>query len=369
MSRRSAAADRRPSPLVTRNGLLRAAALVAVMFVTPNVFNAHWIWNLLFFTVLYAAMSVAWNLIGGYAGYPSLGHAAFFGLGAYATAYLFNTTHVLHSGYEPFLMLPVIGVGIALIAVPIGIIAMRTRADIFAIVTITMLFVVQSLAYNVKFITGGAQGAGVAPAPFPLNQFELPFYFAACALLLLAMGISYAVSRTKMGLALNAIRGDEDKARGIGVQTLGVKLFAFAVSVALTAMAGGIWAYYVGFIYPQFAVDPLITIAIVLMTFLGGRGTLWGPVLGAAILMPSQQLLAFSIGGSRLYLIGYAAIFLAITRLLPRGIIPTVAHKLRVRRLAARPPGGAAGTVEGQPPVAGRESPASTQVSREGAPA
>jgi branched-chain amino acid transport system permease protein len=325
--------------------------LIAVLVAAPNVFNLHWVWNLLFFTVLYAAMSVAWNLIGGYAGYPSLGHAAFFGIGAYATALVFKSTTVLHSGYEPFLFLPVIGVGAALLALPIGAIAMRTRQDIFAIVTITLLFVVQTLAFNLQSLTGGAQGAGLSSPPFPVGQFELPFYFVACVLLVVAMLIAYGAEHSKLGLALSAIRADEDKARGIGVRTFGVKLLAFSVSVGITAVAGGVWAYYVGFIYPQFAVDPLITIAIVLMTFLGGRGTLWGPVLGAAILMPSQQLLAFFVGGNRLYLIGYAAIFLVIMLALPRGVIPTLASWRRRRRLTNRAANGLIPPTPGAPPA------------------
>ena len=333
----------RPSPLVTRAGLARGGGLVAVLVAAPLVLSANWLVNLLFFTVLYAAMSVAWNLIGGYAGYPSLGHAAFFGLGAYATADLFRSSHVLQSGYEPFLFLPVIGVAVGILALPIGAIAMRTRKDVFAIVTITLLFVVQTLAFNLKSVTGGAQGAALAVPPFAVETFNRPFYYAAAGLLLLAMLISYAASRSKVGLALSAIRGDEDKARGLGVPTLGVKLLAFAVSVGLMAMAGGIWAYYIGFVYPQFSVDPLITIAIVLMTFLGGRATLWGPVLGAAILMPAQQLLAYYIGGSRLYLVGYAAVFLVIMLLLPRGIVPTLAHWRRLSALRTGRAAAAAG--------------------------
>jgi branched-chain amino acid transport system permease protein len=348
----------RPSALVTRAGLVRAACLVAVLVAAPLVLSANWLVNLLFFTVLYAAMSVAWNLIGGYAGYPSLGHAAFFGIGAYATADLFRSDHILQTGYEPFLLLPVIGVAVGILALPIGAIAMRTRKDVFAIVTITLLFVVQTLAFNLKGVTGGAQGAGLAPPPFPVETFERPFYFAAAALLLVAMLISYGASRSKFGLALAAIRGDEDKARGIGVPTLGVKLVAFSVSVGLMAIAGGIWAYYIGFVYPQFAVDPLITIAIVLMTFLGGRATLWGPVLGAAILMPAQQLLAYYIGGSRLYLIGYAAIFLVIMLLLPRGIVSTLVHRRRMVTLAssradAPTDSNVSTAVDADPPAAG----------------
>ncbi len=324
------------SPLFTRAGLIRGAVFVAVLVAMPQVFPQHWIWNMMFFTVLYAAMSVSWNLIGGFAGYPSLGHAAFFGIGAYATASLFKSTHLLTNGWQPFFMLPLIGIGCAILAIPIGLIAMRTRADVFAIVTITLLFVAQTLGYNLKSLTGGAQGAGLSIAPFRLDIFEQPFYFAAATLLLLAMGIAYFVTKTKFGMALTSIRADEDKARGVGVRTTGVKVLAFAVSVGITGMAGGIWAYYLGFIYPQFAFDPLITIAIVLMTFLGGRATVWGPVLGAAILMPAQQLLAYYVGGSQIYLIAYAAIFLMIMLLLPRGILPTLLNKRRMTSMASR---------------------------------
>jgi branched-chain amino acid transport system permease protein len=141
------------------------------------------------------------------------------------------------------------------------------------------------------------------------------------------------VMRSKLGLSLAAVRADEDKARGIGVRVLGVKLLAFSVSVGITAMVGGVWAYYQGFIYPQFAVDPLVTIAIVLMTFLGGRATLWGPVLGAFLLETSQQTLAYSLGGSQFYLIAYAMVFLLVMLLMPQGIVPTINDRIRrIRR-------------------------------------
>jgi branched-chain amino acid transport system permease protein len=96
-------------------------------------------------------------------------------------------------------------------------------------------------------------------------------------------------------------------------------------------MVGGVWAYYEGFIYPQFAVDPLVTIAIVLMTFLGGRATLWGPVLGAFILELSQQYLAYQLGGTQFYLIAYAGVFLIVMLLLPRGIVPSLHDRIRRR--------------------------------------
>jgi len=148
------------------------------------------------------------------------------------------------------------------------------------------------------------------------------------------MLISWYIRGSKLGLALFAIRDDEDRARGLGVQTSFAKLTSFAVSAGLVAMAGGVWAYYLTFIYPQFAVDPLITIGMVLMVYLGGRGTLWGPVLGAFILVPAQKYLAYQLGASQLYLIGYASVFLVVMLLLPRGILPSLAdlaRRLRVR--------------------------------------
>jgi branched-chain amino acid transport system permease protein len=310
-----------------------ALALVffAVVGVLPEANLAHWVLNLLVFTLMYAVMSSAWNLVGGFAGYPSLGHAAFFGIGAYTVAIWFHH-HAIHSGYEPFYLLPLVGIIGAAVGIPIAVIAMRTRTDVFAIFTITLLFVAQTLAFNLVSFTGGSEGLSITPAPFPAATFERPFYDVLVILLAVAMLITYATMHSKVGLSLASIRADEDKARGIGVRVFGVKVLAFSVSVGITAMVGGVWAYYESFVYPQFAVDPLITVAIVLMTFLGGRATLWGPVLGAFILESAQQYLAYQLGGSQVYLIAYAAVFLVVMLLLPRGVIPTLQERLRRHR-------------------------------------
>ncbi|UQX88460.1 branched-chain amino acid ABC transporter permease [Jatrophihabitans telluris] len=313
---------------------VRGVAFFAILASLPSFNLAHWVLNIAVFTLMYAVMSSSWNLVGGFAGYPSLGHAAFFGIGAYSTALWFQH-HSITSGYEPFILLPLIGVVAALIGLPVAFIAMRTRSDVFAIVTITLLFVTQTLAFNLRSLTHGAQGLAIAVAPFSARTYERPFYYVLLILLAASMVISFATMRSKFGLALAAVRADEDKARGIGVRTFGVKVLSFSISVGLTAMVGGIWAYYEGFIYPQFAVDPLVTIAIVLMTFLGGRATLWGPVLGAFILETAQQTLAYSLGGSQFYLIAYAMVFLLVMLLLPRGIVPSIQDGLRRRRRRA----------------------------------
>lgn len=318
---------------ITRVGLIRAGVFFLILILVPVMGGPGWLLNTLIFTIMYAALSSSWNLLGGYAGYPSLGHVAFFGIGAYAIAIIFGDS--VYGGYAPFLVLPIIGIVVGLISVPIGWVSMRTRADVFAIVTITLLFITQTLAFNLKSVTGGAQGKSVAPAPFDVATYDWPFYYGMLALLAIAMAISLYFRRSKIGLSLATVRADEDKAHGVGVRVTAVKLIAFGVSAGLVAMVGGVWAYYVGFIYPQFAVDPLITIGMVLMAFLGGRGTLWGPVLGAFILVPAQEYFAQAFGASELYLLAYAAVFLVIMLFLPRGILPSISERLKKRRKTA----------------------------------
>lgn len=318
---------------ITRAGLIRAGVFFLILVIVPVIGGPGWLLNTLIFTIMYAALSSSWNLLGGYAGYPSLGHVAFFGIGAYATGILFSDS--VYGGYAPFFVLPLIGIAVGLLSVPIGWVSMRTRADVFAIVTITLLFIAQTLAFNLKSVTGGAQGKSVAPAPFDVGTYDWPFYYAMLILLAIAMAISLYFRRSKIGLSLATVRADEDKAHGVGVRVTAVKLIAFGVSAGLVAMVGGVWAYYVGFIYPQFAVDPLITIGMVLMAFLGGRGTLWGPVLGSFILVPAQEYFAQAFGASELYLIAYAAVFLVIMLFLPRGILPSISERLERRRRSA----------------------------------
>jgi branched-chain amino acid transport system permease protein len=335
-------------------GLVRGGGFFVLLLVAPLLGLEHWVLNMLIFTLMFATMASAWNLVGGFGGYPSLGHAAFFGIGAYTLGLIVKGDH-LSTGYEPFLWLPVVGLIGALIAWPIAAISMRTRADVFAIVTITLLFVVQTLAFNLRDLTGGAQGLALPIPPFPAATFERPYYFVLVLLLAVAMGLTWLVIRSKFGLSLVAVRADEDKARGIGVRVTGVKVLTFCVSVGIVTMVGGVWAYYESFIYPQFAVDPLITIAIVLMTFLGGRATLWGPVVGAFVLELGQQYLAYHLGASQFYLIAYALVFLVIMLVLPRGILPTIGDRLRRRRRAravAAADHAAGGTEAGDPSVA-----------------
>jgi branched-chain amino acid transport system permease protein len=330
---------------VTRAGLLRAAAFAAAGIAFPFVFHTAWLVNIGILTLMYAALASSWNLFSGFTGYITLGQVAFFGLGAYSLGITFE--HVgIGNGYNPFYALPIVGACVAFVSLPIAWIALRTRAMTFAIVTLTLLFIVQQLAFNLHSITHGSSGL-VLPSPttFGVDNYDRPFYFAMFGLVVVALLLSWSVLRSKLGLMLLAVREDEEKARGLGVRVTGAKLVAWWLHIWVTAMVGGVWAYYLTFIYPESSVDPLVMIGAVLMTFLGGRGTLWGPIVGALVLVPAQQYMLIHLGGSQLYLVGYAAVFMVVLLVLPRGIIPSIRDGLgrtRERQRTRRTVEGAA---------------------------
>jgi branched-chain amino acid transport system permease protein len=300
--------------------LLLAAALVAVALL-PLGLKSYGIYLATLWCV-YLMAAFGLNLVVGYAGQMSIGQAAFFGIGAYALAITFN--HVsIGGGYRPFYVLPLIGLAVGLASLPVAWVALRTRAMTFAIVTLMLLFIVQQLAFNLRSLTHGSQGVAV-PQPSFSSNFDRPYYFAMLGILALGMLVTWYVRGSKLGLQLLAIREDEEKARGLGVPVTTAKLIAWTLSVGLTAMIGAVWGYYLFFIYPESAVDPLVMIGAVLMTFLGGKGTLWGPMIGALVLVPAQQWALTDFGATRLYLIAYALVFVVILLALPRGIVPSL---------------------------------------------
>jgi len=301
----------------------RAVGVFGVLLLLPFVLPAAWVVDLGFFGLMYAALAVAWNLVGGYTGYIWLGLIAFYGVGAYALTIAFQ--HIaLTVFWLPFLILVPIGVGAALLAVPVGMVLMRVRGATFAVVSLSVLFIAEICASNWSVITNGAGGLGVPPPPIGAANFNRPFYLAMLCLLAVALIFSWYVRRSRLGLMLFAIKGDEERARGLGVPTLTIKLIAFCASCGLAAMVGGLWAYYIGFIYPIFSFSPNTMFAVVMMVYLGGRGTLWGPVVGGLLVAPVQEYLAYTFGNAQFYLIGYAALFLIVIRFLPRGIVPTI---------------------------------------------
>jgi branched-chain amino acid transport system permease protein len=315
--------------------LAAAVALaVAVVFgVFPLLITDPTATSIAVFTLIFMVAATAWNIFSGYSGYIALGHAVFFGSGGYAVAMAARDWHV-GGGWTVFALLPFAGLVAAGIAIPFGLIALRTRRHTFVVITIAIFFVFQLAAFNVGF-TGGTSGILFPIAQFSAAHYNQPFYYVALAILVLTVALSWAVRRSRFGLQLLAIRDDEERARGLGVKTARVKLAAFVLSAIPVGMVGGLYFYFLGQIYPQFAYDPQFDVSLALMAFLGGVGTLIGPLLGSLVLESLQQYFAQSFSGSGTYLIAYGVLFLAVILLLPRGVIPTLAELLANRRSRA----------------------------------
>ena len=303
---------------------LGLVALAALALLVPVIAPDAATTNIAVFTLMYVGLATAWNIMGGYTGYISLGHAAYFGIGGYAFGLMLNHFNIT-PGYLPFALVPVAGLITAVFAVGIGWIALRTRAATFVIVTIAFMFIVQLLAENLVKLTGGGAGLSLPyPHEWSGDFFNIPFYYAMLALAVIALALSWWIRRSKFGLGLLAIRDDEDKALAVGVPTRAFKLTAFVVSATLVGMIGAVYGYYITYLYPQFMVDPLLGISMVLMTFLGGLGTLSGPVIGAVLLERAQLEFAYRFGATKLYLVLFSAVFLVVILIMPRGIVPSV---------------------------------------------
>jgi branched-chain amino acid transport system permease protein len=305
------------------------AVLAALIAAFPLVVTDPAATSIAVFALVYMVATSAWNIFSGYSGYLALGHAVFFGSGGYAVALAAQDWHVA-GGWPVFALLPFGGLVAGLIAVPVGLVALRTRRHTFVVVTIAIFFIFQLAAVNLGF-TGGTSGLTLPFAPFSPDTYNEPFYYVAFAILIATTAVSWGVRRSRFGLQLLAVRDDEDRARGLGVRTARVKLIAFVISAVPVGMVGGLYFYFVGQIYPQFAFDPLFDLAIALMAFLGGLGTITGPLLGAAVLESLQQYLTQTFSSNATYLIAYGVLFLSVILVLPRGVVPGIAE-LRSRR-------------------------------------
>jgi branched-chain amino acid transport system permease protein len=332
--------------------LLVVALAVAVVF--PLAVTNQQAATIAFLTLIFVTAAVAWNIFSGYCGYLSLGHAVFFGTGAYVAGIAARDLQV--TGGAEFALVPLAGVAAAVIAVPFGLVALRVRRHTFVVITIAIFFIFQLMAFDLTTITEGTIGLN---APFLLWNpvtYDQRFYYLALVLAVLTLALSWLIRGSRFGLRLRAIRDDEDRAASLGVRAMPVKLAAFAISGALTGLAGALWFLFIGQVQPQTGFDPLFDLTVALMAFLGGLGTVAGPVLGALIIEPAQQYLTITFTNSYLSQILLGALFLAVVLFLPRGLIPTVAEKggnwLARRKDRARP------SVPGRP---ARDAPPATR--------
>ena len=207
----------------------------------------------------------------------------------------------------------------------------------FVIVTFAALALMGIVARNLSSLTGGAQGLALPLPTWDIRYQNWPFYYALLALLCITVAVSFQVRRSKLGMGLFAIQDDEDKATGLGLNAAVYKMVAFVLGSAFTGVAGGIYAYYISFLNTLSMFDIVMSVLIVLAVLLGGRGTLWGPVLGAFIVEPLAELTTTSLGGvnaGAIRLLLFAGILILVVLFLPRGVLPTVAGRRARRRPA-----------------------------------
>jgi branched-chain amino acid transport system permease protein len=303
----------------------RAGGLVlalAACVVFALLFTNQLVLEIGFFTMLYIGVAAAWNIFSGFSGYISLGHAVFFGAGAYAAGIAARDLRV--TGAAVFALLPLAAVAAALVAVPFGLVALRVRRHTFVVITIAIFFIFQLLAYDLN-TTGGTGGLYAPFLTWAAVAFDQYFYYIALALAVVAVGLSWLIRRSRFGLQLRAIRDDEDRAASLGVRAMPVKLTALVLSAAITGLAGAVWLFYIGQVLPDSGFDPIFDLTVALMAFFGGLGTVAGPLLGALIIEPVQYYLTFQLNNGYVSQILLGGLFLLVVMFLPRGIWPTAA--------------------------------------------
>ena len=313
-------------------------ALLAAVAAFPLVFTNPLVTTFGVDTLIFVGAASAWNIFSGYSGYISLGHAVFFGCGAYTVAITARDWQL--TGNVVFALLPLAGLAAAVIAVPFGMIALRVQRHTFLVVTIAIFFIFELMAFNFSF-TGGTTGVAAPFLAWQPGTYDDPFYYIALAIAVGTVGLSWVIRGSRFGLQLRAIRDDEGRARGLGVHTMRVKMAAFIVSAGVTGLIGGLWFYFITQVLPQSGFDPAFDLTVALMAFLGGLGTVSGPVLGALLIEPAQQYLTQQFTNDYLSQIALGALFLAVIVLLPRGVIPMAGEKVTWWR-AQRPRGTAA---------------------------
>ncbi len=275
---------------LTLVALAAVAALVGPLL-TPN----DYLRDLWILVMMWAAVATAWNLIGGFAGGLSLGHAAFFGIGAYTSTLLFLDYHV-----SPWLGALAGGVVAMFSALVIGAITIRLRGPFFALATLAFAAILGIAATNLRDLTHGAEGLTIPFAPSLANAVsdsKLPYYYTALVILAVYVAATWRLSVTRFGYYLVAIRENEDAALALGIDAVRIKLAATLVSAFMTALVGSFYAQYRLFFEPTLFSTSLST-QIALFAIIGGLGTVWGPLVGAAILVPLTSVLQSSLGSS-----------------------------------------------------------------------
>ncbi|GAA3167049.1 branched-chain amino acid ABC transporter ATP-binding protein/permease [Blastococcus jejuensis] len=314
------------SPLWVGRALVAVAAVLLIAF--PLINDDGYYQNMIILSLVFAVGASGLNIITGFAGYVSLGQGAFVGLGGY-------TVGVLATRFpdtSAWVWVPVAGVVAAVVALVLGLVSLRSRGPSFVIITVAFLFLVQVIAVNWVDLTGGTAGLTLPLPTWDRSIINVPFYYALVGILALQLLMTWWIRRTKLGMGLIAIREDETKAAGIGINLPVEKIIGFVASTVFVGMAGAVYGYYLTFIDPRGMFSILISVQIILSLLIGGRGTLWGPVLGAFIIEPLNEVANNDFGGGNTRLFLFGGLLIAVVIFLPKGILPALEGFLYRRR-------------------------------------
>lgn len=313
-------------------GVLLASLLLLPLGI-DNAFVSH-----VFITIcLFAALSTAWNIVGGFAGQLSLGHAVFYGIGGYAGVILFNL------GVTPWIGMFVGAAVAAVVGMVISYPCFRLRGPFYTLASIAFLEVIRVLSLHFKDMTGGATGMMIDLRlgwTWMVFRERWPSLLIVFGMLLVTLAVAWAIRRSRLGFYLVATRERESAARAAGVRTVRVRLIAVAISSALCAMLGTFHAMYLTFIEPAAMFSLAFSIQIAMFALIGGIGTVAGPLLGAALLVPITEWARASLGSSALGLHGfvYGIVLIVCVLFMPNGIMGVIKRFTRKDEKAADAP-------------------------------
>ena len=306
--------------------VLLPGILLLLFLLAPYLIRDDYFLHVLIMILYFAYMASAWNIICGYVGQLSLGHSALSGIGGYVSVLLF-----MNLGLTPWVGMFVGGFCAMVVALIIGLPTLRLRGPYFALTTIAFAEILRIWLENTESVFGiqlnGASGLvvplkGNSPALFQFADKE-PFYYIILVMLLAALFITLWIDRSRLGYYLKAIKGDQDAAEAIGIQSSKYMLIALAISAFLTALGGSFIAQFLLFINAERNMGIDLSIEMALMAIVGGQGTVLGPILGAFLLTPTSEITRAYLGGSLvgLHLIIYGAVLIVAVIFLPNGII------------------------------------------------
>lgn len=270
------------------------AAAVVVLFLLPNFVESTYALHMMILIFISIIMGTGWNILGGYTGQYSVGHAAYFGVGAYGTLILMQYHHI--APWYGVWAGVVVTVAVGLI---IGTICFRLRGPYFVLASIAVAEIFRVTALNVKDLTNGAEGILITDIPpFKIGgavitdfMSKVPFYYIGLVTLIIAIGVTWMLQNSKLGYYFQAIREDQDAAHSLGINLTWYKNVALSFSVVFTALAGSLYGLYVGFIDPSTVLALDLSVQIVVICIIGGIGTIFGPLVGAVVLVPFSEAL------------------------------------------------------------------------------